>query len=61
MTFPTAFSVKVERFYETKDYLSHCKDDGLTPTKEGFLQHIEEDLWNNFHQVFCDGDLKPVD
>ena len=61
MTFPTAFTVIVEHVYPTESYLDTVESLSLTPTIEGFLEYIEDDLWDHFRKRMSVDDLTPLE
>ena len=45
---PDEFFVSVTRVYTTKEYLEDCKESGIEPTKEGFVDFIADELREDF-------------
>ena len=58
---PDAFSVKIERVYETREYIKYCKEGDCVPTKEGFFEFISDELNEDFPMsYFSEDDLNPL-
>ena len=61
MNFPTSFSVKIERVYDTSEYIEYCKEGNCIPTKEGFFGFISDELNEDFPMSsFSEDDLDPL-
>ena len=61
MNLPIAYLVKIEREYETHEYIEFCKEYNYIPTKKGFFNFIVDDLAEEFPMSsFSEGDLDPL-
>ena len=56
MNFPSSFSVKIERVYDTSEYIAYCKEGNCIPTREGFFEFISDELDQDFPMSSFDAD-----